>query len=185
VNHATHPDLYWALRGGGANFGIVTHFDLETFPQTEVWGGSSLFLFSDIAARQAALGITRPLSFSLTSLKEQVGRLLSKIGILLGYGTTVFEFVKAVESVATESRGADPYSQLYMVVGYLPQLDSFLGTAYLAHSKPVADPPAFDDVKGLKAFYSTNRIANISSLVKEVHDQCVIGKRYVDYALRE
>jgi hypothetical protein len=28
-----HPDLYWALRGGGNNFGIVTTFNYETFPQ--------------------------------------------------------------------------------------------------------------------------------------------------------
>jgi hypothetical protein len=28
-----HPDLYWALRGGGNNFGIVTAFKYETLPQ--------------------------------------------------------------------------------------------------------------------------------------------------------
>jgi FAD/FMN-containing dehydrogenase len=39
VNHDSYPDLYWALRGGGNNFGIVTAFDLETFPQGEMWGG--------------------------------------------------------------------------------------------------------------------------------------------------
>lgn len=40
VNLESYPDLYWALRGGGNNFGIVTRFDLETFPQTGMWGGS-------------------------------------------------------------------------------------------------------------------------------------------------
>jgi hypothetical protein len=39
VNLDSYPDLYWALRGGGNNFGIVTAFDLETFPQGEMWGG--------------------------------------------------------------------------------------------------------------------------------------------------
>jgi hypothetical protein len=34
------PDLYWALRGGGNNFGIVTNFNLETFPQGPMWGGN-------------------------------------------------------------------------------------------------------------------------------------------------
>jgi FAD/FMN-containing dehydrogenase len=39
VNYDSHPDLYWALRGGGNNFGIVTAFELETFPQGDMWGG--------------------------------------------------------------------------------------------------------------------------------------------------
>ena len=37
-----HTDLYWALRGGGNNFGIVTRFNLETIPQGLIWGGTRL-----------------------------------------------------------------------------------------------------------------------------------------------
>jgi hypothetical protein len=33
VSAKTFPDLYWALRGGGNNFGIVTTFNYETLPQ--------------------------------------------------------------------------------------------------------------------------------------------------------
>lgn len=43
VNYQSHPDLYWALRGGGNNFGIVTRFDYETFPQSDVFAGSLLY----------------------------------------------------------------------------------------------------------------------------------------------
>ncbi|KAH8879237.1 FAD binding domain protein [Thozetella sp. PMI_491] len=44
VNETSYPDLYWALRGGGNNFGIVTRFDLETYPQGMMWGGSLAYL---------------------------------------------------------------------------------------------------------------------------------------------
>ena len=43
ANAQTNPDLYWALKGGGPNFGIVTRFDLYTIPVYEVWGEILVF----------------------------------------------------------------------------------------------------------------------------------------------
>lgn len=39
-----NKDLYWALRGGGNNFAIVTRLDLETYPQGDMWAGAQTFL---------------------------------------------------------------------------------------------------------------------------------------------
>src|SRR5271166_2503426 len=33
------PDLFWALRGGGGSFGVVTAIELRLFPITEVYAG--------------------------------------------------------------------------------------------------------------------------------------------------
>ncbi|KAH8769239.1 hypothetical protein BGZ57DRAFT_987095 [Hyaloscypha finlandica] len=50
VSYSTYPDLYFALRGGGNNFGIVTRFDLLTFPQGDLWAGSQTYLYSNETA---------------------------------------------------------------------------------------------------------------------------------------
>lgn len=34
-----NTDLFWALKGGSSNFGIVTQFTLRTFSSPGVWGG--------------------------------------------------------------------------------------------------------------------------------------------------
>jgi hypothetical protein len=37
------PDLYWALRGGGNNFGLVTKYNLYTIPCPTMRGGARIF----------------------------------------------------------------------------------------------------------------------------------------------
>ncbi|KIK39391.1 hypothetical protein CY34DRAFT_14402 [Suillus luteus UH-Slu-Lm8-n1] len=39
ITSSTDPDLFFALRGGFNNFGIVTRVTLKTHPQAQVWGG--------------------------------------------------------------------------------------------------------------------------------------------------
>jgi hypothetical protein len=42
-DHATEPDLFWALRGGGGSFGVVTAIEMALYPLTEIYAGTLFF----------------------------------------------------------------------------------------------------------------------------------------------
>ncbi len=56
-----HPDLYWALRGGGGNFGVVTSFVFRLHPVTSVLAG---FIVYPISRAREALAAYRALTDS-------------------------------------------------------------------------------------------------------------------------
>lgn len=47
VTATSHPDLYWALQAGGSNFGIVTRFDMQTFPLPTVLRAEASYIGSE------------------------------------------------------------------------------------------------------------------------------------------
>ncbi|PBK85371.1 FAD dependent oxidoreductase [Armillaria gallica] len=54
VTEGSDPDLFFSLKGGGNNYGIVTRFTLKTHPQGAVWGGLASYNASYISAFTAA-----------------------------------------------------------------------------------------------------------------------------------
>ena len=48
----SHPDLFWALRGGGGNFGIVTGLRFRLHPVETVLGGAIVYPATDAVLRE-------------------------------------------------------------------------------------------------------------------------------------
>ena len=49
ANEDENADLFWALRGGGGNFGVVTSFEFRLHPVETIYGGPMFFEVDDAA----------------------------------------------------------------------------------------------------------------------------------------
>ncbi|KAI0007112.1 putative FAD-binding oxidoreductase [Xylariaceae sp. FL0662B] len=50
ANADSNEDLFWALKGGANNFGVVTKFTLKTYPIFNVWGGTKFYTLDSLPA---------------------------------------------------------------------------------------------------------------------------------------
>jgi hypothetical protein len=73
TSHDHEPELFWALRGGGGSFGIVTGMELELFPITEVFAGA---MFWPMEQAAEIMHTWRQLTLDLPETVTSVARVL-------------------------------------------------------------------------------------------------------------
>src|ERR1700748_417860 len=79
VTASTDSDQFWALRGGGNNFGIVTRFAYRILYQGLMWGGQRYALPSERAA-----GIKAYVNFGFNSSLDPKAALIYVFGYAEG-----------------------------------------------------------------------------------------------------
>jgi FAD/FMN-containing dehydrogenase len=160
LRHASadeHPDLFWGVRGGGGNFGIVTSFEFRLHPmQRQVAGGDIAFPIAkarDLLTLWADLSATGPdelyldpfldlppggepgvcgLSACYSGPADQADRVLAPIRKL---GTPLNDGVTAVDYVALQRSHdrTDPRAvAIYLKSGFVPAVPGDLVDVILA-----------------------------------------------------
>lgn len=178
MNQYTHPDLYFALRGGGSNFGIVTRFAFEAYPYGLLWGGTNVFMLDDLDERRAALGLYDEFQWTLQSPAIHLTSLLQRLACRLGFGTKSTDIIDFFVKLAGEEQ-QDESAHAYIFLSWLPVHRVYLSGATLLYSKPEANPPVFQDATSLQKIYTTNRLANMSDFVQEIDSQIAGDRRSV------
>jgi hypothetical protein len=74
ANTERHPDLYWAVRGGGGNFGVVTSFLFQAHPANRTFAGP---IFWDIKDARAVM----------KAYRDFIGSAPEELGLFIGLKT--------------------------------------------------------------------------------------------------
>ena len=128
VNDQTDPDLLWALRGGGGNFGIATRLDFRVHPVREIWGDSVLFPLGDgaVIRNLAEVQAGAPDAFTAIAYvadREEIGPSIGMhIASLADEATTraVYDHIVGVGGVVATNFRALDYAEVQGFAGMLP-----------------------------------------------------------------
>jgi FAD/FMN-containing dehydrogenase len=141
------PDLFWALRGGGGNFGVATSLEYRLHPITQVLGGMVIY---PLDQARDVLRFYRDFSASLPDEAEAYAALLTApegmpvAALLLGYNGPIAEGEKVL---APARRFGKPVAD---VVGPMP---------YAARQRMLDEPNA---VHGLQRYWRSAFTEQIS-----------------------
>ncbi len=156
ANEDENADLYWGVRGGGGNFGVVTSFEFQLHPmQRQVVGGAIMFPIArarDVLSLYAEYGPQAPDELDMIFLMVlPPGGEAGVVGIAVCYsgseneaervlapirrlGTPLVDGVQAMDYVALQRSGDtdDPRARAsYLKSGFIPDFPADLVSAVL------------------------------------------------------
>jgi FAD/FMN-containing dehydrogenase len=199
-----NADLFWALRGGGGNFGVVTEFTFRVHPLTDILGGPMFFEladgpaifqffrdFIDEAPREyggfPAFQIAPPLPFVPENrVGEPFVAVVSCWSGDLDEGQRVLQRFRDVAAPVAEHVGPMPYPALNSAFDALvpPGLQHYWKAAYLKELTDEAIPVHMEHGARIPVVNSTVHLYPINGAVHDVpSDATAFGHRDAKFAV--
>lgn len=135
------PELFWALRGGGGDFGVVTSLEFRLYEVPSVWAGSAAFPLERAAATLACYRDW------IASAPDELSTAVVLLPSWPSTGRPAFT-IRALTSGSPEAAAA-ALRPLYRVAGP-PLWEDFREACFAATRMPGVTPLNFDLVESLR-----------------------------------
>jgi hypothetical protein len=163
VSASNHPDLFWAIRGGGGNFGVVTSFEYRLHPVGPVLAGllahpverlPEMLRFYRDFARSAPDELTVHTAIMTFPTGDRVAAFIMvwsgdldegerRVAPLRAFGPPIIDMVQPMPYAASQQMldAAAPYGRYnYWKSGFLRELDDAASTTLVAHAGRITSP---------------------------------------------
>ena len=138
-----NPDLFWAIRGGGGNFGVITSMRVRLHPIRQVLAGMMLFPWSE--AKSVLSGYAEAIAHAPDELSVLAGVLPAPDGSPLAFLAPMWsgEGVRGEELIARLRQLGTPVMDRVGTITYLDWLGMFaaaapVGRYYAAQNRSLA-----------------------------------------------
>ncbi len=159
-----NEDLFWAIRGGGGNYGIVTSFEYRLYPVgPQVIGGMILYPMDqarEVLRFYNTYSMSTPDELSIAAGFLTLPDGMSAVALIVGWTGTPEEGEQQLKPLRefgapmADMIGPLPYTQLqrlldpavphgmhrYAKMGYIPQLNDEIIDVIIRHSNKMASP---------------------------------------------
>jgi hypothetical protein len=139
-----YSDLYWALRGGGNNFGVVTKFNVNAFPIGNMWGGARLYT---------------PESFS---------KALDAIYNFAGNSASDLDAANILVSRQLLGLHPGPITNTSQSFGYLAPIGNIMAAQLQYGNENGATAPIFEEWRQLPALQDTTGVFTLAQLTQNL-----------------
>ncbi|PGH04739.1 hypothetical protein AJ79_07018 [Helicocarpus griseus UAMH5409] len=173
VNQTSHPDLYRVLRGGGNNFGIVTRFDLDTYPEGEMWTTMRSYHFSAKEHITAALEF-----FNDNATNDPNLSIITSFSFVKGHWVCGY-IVHYADPVPNPDIFRSSFKQLENVTA-LEESSRIARLLNLVTEMEAINPPA-----GLRELFLTATYKNSAELQNKIIDSIVSEVDFIKESVRD
>ncbi|KAF2710660.1 FAD linked oxidase-like protein [Pleomassaria siparia CBS 279.74] len=156
ANAEENTDLFWALKGGGSNFGIVTKFDIFTIPVHDIWYQVSIY-----TADQANACIDAFTEWQLEGSSD----LKSTVAMIIGLDTIT---VGLLYSTTTASPNVfEPFNKLTPAVVAVPATNGTVHSFTQILASTSSTDPMRHDYRGISSGVDAQLYKDVYATWKE------------------